>query len=321
MNIIFWPFFVLSLFSMMTLPAAAQDYPFKPIRMVVPYPPGGAGDMHVRLVSQKLGAMLGQTVVVENRAGASGNIGAEYVVKSAPDGYTLVFGTTNMAINQAVSAKMPFNVLTDLEPITITLTSQNLLAVRTTMPANNMRELIAYDKANPGKVNFGSSGIGSPWLAVEILKSLAGVEMVHVPYKGDGPAIIDLIGGQIDIYATNISAVDAHHRAGKVRGLAVTSRKRSTSLPDIPTMEEAGVPGYDLEGWFGFLAPAGTPRPIIDKLHAALLKIVAMPDVQKSMLDIGLTPATLTPEEFRQRIQSDVAKFTRVVKSSGIKIE
>jgi tripartite-type tricarboxylate transporter receptor subunit TctC len=321
MNIIFWPFFVLSLFSMMTLPAAAQDYPFKPIRMVVPYPPGGAGDMHVRLVSQKLGAMLGQTVVVENRAGASGNIGAEYVVKSAPDGYTLVFGTTNMAINQAVSAKMPFNVLTDLEPITITLTSQNLLAVRTTMPANNMRELIAYAKANPGKVNFGSSGIGSPWLAVEILKSLAGVEMVHVPYKGDGPAIIDLIGGQIDIYATNISAVDAHHRAGKVRGLAVTSRKRSTSLPDIPTMEEAGVPGYDLEGWFGFLAPAGTPRPIIDKLHAALLKIVAMPDVQKSMLDIGLTPATLTPEEFRQRIQSDVAKFTRVVKSSGIKIE
>jgi len=189
------------------------------------------------------------------------------------------------------------------------------------MPANNMRELIAYAKANPGKVNFGSSGIGSPWLAVEILKSLAGVEMVHVPYKGDGPAIIDLIGGQIDIYATNISAVDAHHRAGKVRGLAVTSRKRSTSLPDIPTMEEAGVPGYDLEGWFGFLAPAGTPRPIIDKLHAALLKIVAMPDVQKSMLDIGLTPATLTPEEFRQRIQSDVAKFTRVVKSSGIKIE
>ena len=321
MNIIFWPFFVLSLFSMMTLPAAAQDYPFKPIRMVVPYPPGGAGDMHVRLVSQKLGAMLGQTVVVENRAGASGNIGAEYVVKSAPDGYTLVFGTTNMAINQAVSAKMPFNVLTDLEPITITLTSQNLLAVRTTMPANNMRELIAYAKANPGKVNFGSSGIGSPWLAVEILKSLAGVEMVHVPYKGDGPAIIDLIGGQIDIYATNISAVDAHHRAGKVRGLAVTSRKRSTSLPDIPTMEEAGVPGYDLEGWFGLLAPAGTPRPIIDKLHAALLKIVAMPDVQKSMLDIGLTPATLTPEEFRQRIQSDVAKFTRVVKSSGIKIE
>ena len=277
--------------------------------------------MHVRLISQKLGVQMGQAVVVENRAGASGNIGAEYVAKSAPDGYTLVFGTTNMAINQAVSAKMPFNVLTDLDPITITLNSQNLLAVRTTMPANNIKELISYAKANPGKINFGSSGIGSPWLAVEILKSLAGVEMVHVPYKGDGPAIVDLIGGQIDIYATNISAVDAHHRAGKIRGLAVTSRKRSASLPDIPTMEEAGVPGYDLEGWFGFLAPAGTPRPIIEKLHAALVKIVAMPDVQKSMLDIGLSPATLTPEEFRQRIQSDIAKFTRVVKSSGIKVE
>ena len=317
----FWTFVVLSLVSMLTIPAAAQDYPFKSIRMVVPYPPGGAGDMHVRLISQKLGVLLGQTIVVENRAGASGNIGAEYVVKSAPDGYTLVFGTTNMAINQAVSGKMPFNVLTDLEPITITLNSQNLLAVRTTMPANNIKELIAYAKANPGKINFGSSGIGSPWLAVEILKSLAGVEMVHVPYKGDGPAIVDLIGGQIDIYATNISAVDAHHRAGKIRGLAVTSRKRSASLPDIPTMEEAGVPGYELEGWFGFLAPAGTPRPIIEKLHAAMVKIVAMPDVQKSMLDIGLSPATLTPEEFRQRIQSDIAKFTRVVKSSGIKVE
>ena len=317
----FWTFVVLSLVSMLTIPAAAQDYPFKAIRMVVPYPPGGAGDMHVRLISQKLGVLLGQTVVVENRAGASGNIGAEYVVKSAPDGYTLVFGTTNMAINQAVSGKMPFNVLTDLEPITITLNSQNLLAVRTTMPANNIKELIAYAKANPGKINFGSSGIGSPWLAVEILKSLAGVEMVHVPYKGDGPAIVDLIGGQIDIYATNISAVDAHHRAGKIRGLAVTSRKRSASLPDIPTMEEAGIPGYELEGWFGFLAPAGTPRPIIEKLHAAMVKIVAMPDVQKSMLDIGLSPATLTPEEFRQRIQSDIAKFTRVVKSSGIKVE
>jgi len=317
----FWTFVVLSLVSLLTIPAAAQDYPFKSIRMVVPYPPGGAGDMHVRLISQKLGVLLGQAVVVENRAGASGNIGAEYVVKSAPDGYTLVFGTTNMAINQAVSSKMPFNVLTDLEPITITLNSQNLLAVRTTMPANNIRELIAYAKANPGKINFGSSGIGSPWLAVEILKSLAGVEMVHVPYKGDGPAIVDLIGGQIDIYATNISAVDAHHRAGKIRGLAVTSRKRSASLPDIPTMEEAGVPGYELEGWFGFLAPAGTPRPIIEKLHAAMVRIVAMPDVQKSMLDIGLSPATLTPEEFRQRIQSDIAKFTRVVKSSGIKVE
>lgn len=317
----FWTFVLLTLVSILTIPAVAQDYPSRSIRMVVPYPPGGAGDMHVRLISQKLGVLMGQTVVVENRAGASGNIGAEYVVKSAPDGYTLVFGTTNMAINQAVSAKMPFNVLTDLDPITITLNSQNLLAVRTTMPANNIKELISYAKANPGKINFGSSGIGSPWLAVEILKSLAGVEMVHVPYKGDGPAIVDLIGGQIDIYATNISAVDAHHRAGKIRGLAVTSRKRSASLPDIPTMEEAGVPGYDLEGWFGFLAPAGTPRPIIEKLHAALVKIVAMPDVQKSMLDIGLSPATLTPEEFRQRIQSDIAKFTRVVKSSGIKVE
>ena len=265
--------------------------------------------------------MLGQTVVVENRAGASGNIGAEYVVKSAPDGYTLVFGTTNMAINQAVSGKMPFNVLTDLEPITITLNSQNLLAVRTTMPANNMRELIAYAKANPGKVNFGSSGIGSPWLAVEILKSLAGVEMVHVPYKGDGRAIIALIGGQIDIYATNISAVDAHHRAGKVRGLAVTSRKRSTALPDIPTMEEAGVPGYDLEGWFGFLAPAGTPRPIIDRLHGEIVKILRAPATAERLAVDGSVAVASTPEEFAKFINAEHAKWSKVVREANIRVE
>ena len=302
--------------------AAAQAFPSRPLRMVVPYPPGGAGDMHARLLATKLSGLLGQPVLVDNRAGASGNIGSEFVVKSPPDGYTILFGTTNMAINHAANAaKVPFNVMTDLAPITLTLTAQNLITVRPTLPVRTIGELVAYAKANPGKLSFGSSGIGSPWLSMELLKSMAGIDMVHVPYKGDGPALTDLMGGQIDVYTTNISALDAYHRSGKVRAIAVTSKKRAASLPDIPTVDESGVPGYELESWFGFLAPAGTPRPVIDRLHAAFVQALAMPDVQKSMTDVGLVPTTSTPEEFAARIRADIEKFSRVVKASGIKVD
>ena len=289
--------------------------------MVVPYPPGGAGDIHSRQVAEKLDTVLGQAVIVENRAGASGNIGAEYVAKSPPDGYTIVFSSISIAINQAVSSKLPFNVLTDFAPISLTLTSQSLLVVRPSLPVANVKELIAYGKANPGKLSFASTGVGGPWLAVELLKSLTGVEMLHVPYKGDGPAIIDLIGGRVDMFATTIAAVDAYHRAGKVRGLAVTSRKRAVSLPDVPTMEEAGVPGYEFESWFGFLAPVGTPRPIINRLNAAMVQVISMPDVQRAITDVGLIPMTSTPEQYQQRIQSDVERFSRIVKGAGIRPE
>ncbi|MEI8267590.1 MAG: tripartite tricarboxylate transporter substrate binding protein [Betaproteobacteria bacterium] len=302
--------------------AAAQDFPSRPLRIVVPYPPGGAGDMHSRLVAQKLSATLGQQVIVENRAGASGNIGSDHVAKSPPDGHTILFATTNLAINHAANAaKVPFNVLTDLLPVSMSLTSQNLIAVRPTLPVRNIAELVAYAKANPGKLSFGSSGVGSPWLGMELLKTMAGINMVHVPYKGDAPAITDLMGGQIDLYATNVSALDAHHRSGKLRGIAVTSRKRSSSLPDIATVDESGVPGYELESWFGFMVPAGTPRPIVDRLNAALVQIIGMPDVQKAMLDVGLTPATSTPEAYAARIRADVDKFTRIITASGIKID
>ena len=302
--------------------AAAQDFPSRPVRIVVPYPPGGAGDMHSRLVAQKLSATLGQQVIVENRAGASGNIGSDHVAKSPPDGHTILFATTNLAINHAANAaKVPFNVLTDLLPVSMSLTSQNLIAVRPTLPVRNIAELVAYAKANPGKLSFGSSGVGSPWLGMELLKTMAGISMVHVPYKGDAPAITDLMGGQIDLYATNVSALDAHHRSGKLRGIAVTSRKRASSLPDIATVDESGVPGYELESWFGFMVPAGTPRPIVDRLNAALVQIIGMPDVQKAMLDVGLTPATSTPEAYAARIRADVDKFTRIITASGIKID
>lgn len=313
---------LLSLAVFLPVLAAAQDFPSRPVRIVVPYPPGGAGDMHSRLVAQKLSATLGQQVIVENRAGASGNIGSDHVAKSPPDGHTILFATTNLAINHAANAaKVPFNVLTDLLPVSMSLTSQNLIAVRPTLPVRNIAELVAYAKANPGKLSFGSSGVGSPWLGMELLKTMAGISMVHVPYKGDAPAITDLMGGQIDLYATNVSALDAHHRSGKLRGIAVTSRKRASSLPDIATVDESGVPGYELESWFGFMVPAGTPRPIVDRLNAAMVQIIGMPDVQKAMLDVGLTPATSTPEAYAARIRADVDKFTRIIRASGIKID
>lgn len=314
---------LLMLLSLLWLPAeaGAQPYPSKAIRLVVPFPPGGAGDMHTRLIAQHLPGILGQPVIVENRAGASGNIGADYVAKSAPDGYTLLFATTNLMLNQALGEKLPFNVTTDFAPITMTLTAQNLLTLRRGLPFDDVKGLIAYAKANPGKLTYGSSGVGTPWLSMEMLKSTAGLDILHVPYKGDGPAIADMIGGQIDIYATNVSALDSYHRSGQLRGIAVTSKKRANSLPDIPTMQEAGVPGYELETWFGFLAPAATPREIIDKLNAAFVRVIALPEVQKSMTDLGLTPVTMTPDEFRVRIQNDIRKFGETAKNATAKPE
>ena len=316
---------VIALFAVVAaagpLDAAAQAYPTRPIRLVVPYPAGGAGDVHARLIGQALSPLLGQPVVVENRAGASGNLGSDHVAKAAPDGHTLLMNTTNLTIAPAFSSKLPFNVLTDLAPVTTSLTSQNLLVVRTSLPVKSIAELVGHARANPGKLSFGSSGIGTPMLTMELLKMLTGTDLVHVPYKGDAPAITDLMGGQIDVYATNILALDALHRAGKVRGLAVTSRKRAVSLPDVPTMDEAGIPGYELETWFGYFAPAQTPRPIIDQLNAALARAIAQPEVQKQMTETGSVPLTMSPEDFRKRIQADMDKFARVVKNAGIKIE
>jgi len=299
----------------------AQAWPSKPIRMIIPYPPGGATDILGRLISAKLGPLINGQVVVENRSGASGNVGFDYVAKSAPDGYTLLTGTANLTIAPAFSSKLPFNVLTDFTPISQIVSSQNFLVVRPTLGVSNVKELIALAKANPGKLTYGSSGVGTPLLSIEILKSLAGLDIVHVPYKGDTPAITDLMGGQIDMYASTIVGLLPHHKSGKLRGLGVTSKKRAASMPDMPTIEEAGVPGYELSSWYGILAPAGLPRPITEQLNAAIVKIVAMPDVQKAMIDGGSEPQSGTPDEFAARIKADVAKFSKVVKDAGIKVE
>ena len=289
--------------------------------MIIPYPPGGATDILGRLISQKLSPMLGQPVLVENKAGASGNLAFDFVAKSAPDGYTLLTGTANMTIAPAFSSKLPYNVLTDYAPISQIVSSQNFLVIRPTLPAKDIRELIAYAKANPGKLTYGSSGIGTPLLCVEILKSLAGIDILQVPYKGDAPALTDLMGGQIDMYCSSIPGEIGFVRSGKLRGLGVTSKKRASSMPDMPTIEEAGVPGYELSSWYGILAAAGTPRAIVEQLNADIVKIVAMPDVQKVMVEGGADPQSSTPDEFMTRIRADVAKFSALVKSSGIKGE
>lgn len=308
-------------FASIATGAFAQTYPTKLVRLIVPYPAGGATDILGRIIAEKLGPMLGQNVIVENRTGASGNVGFNFVAKSDPDGYTLLMGTANLTIAPAFSDDLPFNVLTDFAPIATVVSSQNLLVIRPTLPAKNLKELIAYIKANPGKLSYGSSGIGTPLLSIELMKSLAGLDLLHVPYKGDSPALADLLGGHIDLYCSTIIGEKPYVESGELRAIGVTSKKRAASLPDVPTIEEAGLPGYELASWYGILAPARTPPDIINKLHGMIEKIVAMPDVQKKIIEGGSDPMVLKPDEFMQRIRDDVAKFTKVVKSANIKVE
>ncbi len=305
----------------MPMPAAAQAYPSKPIHLVVPYPAGGGGDIHSRLLATRLAAVLGQPVVVENRAGAAGVTGSDYVAKAAPDGYTILFNTNALAVAQVVSKTVPYNALTDLAPLAITMVSQNMLVAKSALPVANLRELAAYAKANPGKLSYGASGMATPMLSMELLKSMTGSNILFVPYKGDAPGINDLLGGQVDLFITNVLPLQPHVRAGKVKALGVTSKRRATSLPDVPTFEEAGVAGFGVESWFALFAPAGTPPAIVRTLNAAIVKVVAMPDVQQQIADTGGTPAASTPEELGRKLQADIALFGKIVKDAGIKID
>lgn len=301
--------------------AHAQPYPNKMIRIVVPYPAGGATDILARILAEKMTPMLGQTVIVENRPGASGNLGFGYVAKADPDGYTLLMGTANMTIAPAFSTNLPYDTLKDFAPVATVVSSQNLLVIRPDLPVKNLKELIAYAKANPGKLNFGSSGIGTPLLSIELMKSLAGLDITHIPYKGDTPALQDLMAGQIDLYCSTITAEIPYVRTGKLRALGVTSKQRAASLPDIPTIAEAGIPAYELASWYGILAPAGTPKDIVAKLHGVIDKIVAMPDVAAKIVEGGSDPMVLTPDAFMERLRADVAKFAALVKTANIKVD
>ena len=308
-----------------TPPASAQTdaYPSKPIRIVVPFPAGGTTDILARAVAQKITEAWGQSVVVDNRPGAGGNIGAELVAKSAPDGYTLLMGTVGThAINTSLYAKMPFDHVKDFTPVVLVAGVPNVLVVHPSVPAKSVAELVAYAKANPGKLNFASSGSGtSIHLSGELFKTSAGVQMTHVPYKGSAPALTDLMGGQVQLMFDNLPSALPHIKAGKLRALAVTSTVRAPTLPDVPTIAESGFPGFEASSWFGLLAPAGTKPEVVAKLNAEVRKWLETPEAREKLASQGANAAGGTPEDFARHIAAETAKWARVVKESGAKVD
>lgn len=303
--------------------ALAQAYPTKPVTIIVPFAAGGTTDILARIIGQALTAELGQSVVVDNRAGAGGNIGGQAAAKATPDGHTLFMGTVGThAINASLYKKMPFDPVKDFAPLTRVANVPNLLVANPAQPYKSVKDLIAYAKANPGKVNFGSSGNGSSiHLSGELFKSLAKVDMQHVPYKGSAPAVTDLLGNQIGIMFDNMPSAIQHVRSGKLVPLAVTTAKRSPELPSVPTIAEAGVPGYEATSWFGMFAPAGTPAPVLAKLNAAIVKVLGQPDVKKKINEQGAEVYSETPEQFAAFIQTESVKWGKVVKESGASLD
>jgi len=307
------------------LPGAvmAQAYPSKPIRLIVPFPPGGAVDILGRAIATKLGDALGQQVVIENRAGAGGALGGEVAAKSAADGYTLLMGsTTTMSINQFLYAKLPYDPARDFVPVTLVAFVPHVLVAGPAVPAQNLREFIAYAKANPGKVNYASAGNGTPHhIAAEMFKQMAGIDMVHVPYKGTGPAVTDLVGGQVSFMSVEILAAMPMVTAGKLHAFGVATAQRNPSAPNLPTVAEAGLPGFEVTSWYGVLAPAGTPRDITARLATEIAKAVASPDFRERLAAMGATPVGNTPEEFGAFMRRESAKWEKAVKASGARLD
>ena len=305
----------------MTSNVLAQNYPAKPIRFVVPYPPGGASDVTARIIGQKLSEAWGQPVIVDNRAGANGNIAAEQVAKAPADGYTMLMGNVGPnAISPSLYTNLAYDVAS-FAPVTLTTAVPIVLLVNPSLPVNNVKELIAYAKANPNKLNFASAGNGSSnHLTGELFKSIAGIDIVHVPYKGDGLALTDVMGGQVSMMFTTVVSAMPHIKSGKLRALAVASAKRIVAMPNLPTVAESGVPGFDSSSWGGILFPAGTPKEIISKMHDAVITILAMPDVKARLNSLGAEVIGNTPEEFGSYIKSETAKWGKVIKTSGASV-
>lgn len=303
-------------------PVAAQSYPAKPVRIVVPFPPGGPTDVVTRLMAAKMAETLGQQVVVDNRGGAGGVIGTEQVVKSAPDGYTLVMGTIGgLAVAKSLNPKLGYDTLRDLAPITQSVSVTSVLVVHPSVPAKNARELLALAQKSSGKLNYASSGNGTiTHLAGELFKLMGKVNITHVPYKGGAPALVALVSGEVDMSYENSLIITPHIRSGKVKGLAVTSAKRSALLPDLPTIAET-LPGYSASGWYGLLAPAATPKPIIVRLHTEAVKALRAPDVVDKLSSHGAEPVASTPEEFTAFIRSETDKWAKLVKAANMRTD
>lgn len=312
------PFLMLAFFAG---PVVAQTWPTRPVRLIVPYPPGGASDIHARHLAAKI-TDLPQPLIIENRVGAGGNVAFDYVAKAAPDGYTLLWGAGSMTVAPALTAKLPFNMVKDYAPISLVVVVQNVLMVPANSPSKTVTDVISAAKAQPGKLNYASAGAGGiPHLTMELFKSMTGTDIAHIPYKGDTPALTDLIAGRVDMYFATIAGGIQHIRSGKVRALAVSAKKRAAALPEVPTLDEAGVPGYEVVSWFGILAPAGTPKDIVDRMHGHIVKAVAQPDLREKYVGLGSEPTTNTPQEFQALIRDSVAKFAQIAKGAGIKPE
>jgi tripartite-type tricarboxylate transporter receptor subunit TctC len=302
--------------------ALAQDYPSKPIRIIVAYPAGGANDIVARAIGQELTQDLGQAVVVDNRSGAAGTVGADVAAKSPPDGYTLFMAAGAHTLAPSLHVKLPYDIVQDFQPISLAALGTYLLVVHPSVPANSVKELIELAKARPGALNFASSGAGAPpHLAGVMFQKLAGVNLTHVPYRGDTPAITDLIAGQVQMAFLSIQPLIPQVKAGKLRALAITSGKRSAAVPDLPTVAESGLQGYDIGTWWGLLAPVKTPRPIVDRLNAAMRKATAVPAVRERFAAGGNAAQSNSPEEFAAMIKSEVARYRELASAAGVKPE
>jgi tripartite-type tricarboxylate transporter receptor subunit TctC len=300
----------------------AAAFPAKPITIVVPAPPGGAIDITARLIGQKLTDAWGKTVIIENKAGATGTIGTDQIAKAAPDGYTLVLVASSHAINPSMFKKLPYDTVKSFEPVVLTHVVPLMLVVSNSLPPKTVPELIAYGKANPGKLTFASSGPGgAPHMSGELFRSMAGVDMLHVPYKGSTAAHADLLSGRTSLMFDTVAAINSHVKAGSVRALAVTTTKRSSVASDVPTMAEAGLAGYETSTWGGVLAPAGTPKDIIAKLNAEMNKALESPDVRQKLMGSGIDPAGGTPQQFADFLQAEMVKWAGVAKAAGIQPE
>ncbi len=314
---------LLALTSVSFIDVFAQTYPVRPIRWIVTYPPGGPTDVVARTVGAKLTEVWGQQIVIDNRAGAGGVIGTDMAAKAVPDGYTLLFGTSaGLTINPALSSKLPYDAIKDFAPVSLLVLNPQILVLNNSVPANTVKELIAYAKARSGQLNYASVGQGSPnHLGMELLKALGGIDMVHVPYKGTGPAITDLLGGQVQLMFNSMPSVLPLVKGGKLKGLAVGSAQRSPAIPELPTVAEAGVPGFENVTWYGMFAPAKTPHDIIVKLNRQVVKILAEPAMAQRLASQGAEPRSSTPEELVKFMRVESERWKTVIQTAGIKLE
>ncbi|HYS58644.1 MAG TPA: tripartite tricarboxylate transporter substrate binding protein [Burkholderiales bacterium] len=300
----------------------AQDYPSKPVRMVVPFSPGGSTDALARIVGQKLTERSGQPVIIENRAGAGGNIGAEQVARSAPDGYTLLLGGVPHAISASLYSRLPYDLARDLAAIAEIASFPSAIVLHPSLPANSASELIALARARPGRLSFGSAGNGSPnHLSLELFQTMAGVRMVHVPYKGSGQLVGDLLAGQVHLASMGLPVAVPHVQSGKLRAIAVTGAARSSLLPEVPTLSEAALPGFEVTSWYGVFGPAGLPADIVVKLNSEIGSAVTAPEVKERLAALGAEPSVKAPDQFGRYVRQEIARWAKVVKDSGAKAE